>query len=117
MLWFVLNYRSLFDTVDYFLDKGFHQNSFIIGPVFTPLQLNVLNLPDNLLDSCRDILRKRIKTSGYLLQNSYENLLQHCESDFPKNIQETFTWLKQLDTRRGIDSRKVFPELYSKIPN
>jgi hypothetical protein len=31
MLWFLLNYDSVFDCVDYLKDLGFHNNSFIIG--------------------------------------------------------------------------------------
>jgi radical SAM protein with 4Fe4S-binding SPASM domain len=118
MLWFVLNYESIFDTVDYFKSMGFHNNSFIIGPVLTPLALNILNLPNTLLDRIRLRLQQEIdKKPGWLLQNSYENMLKYRDASVKPDIQNTLNFLSILDKRRGVDSRKVFPKLYSEISN
>jgi organic radical activating enzyme len=48
MLYFILNYKSIFDCVEYFQKQGFHNNSFVIGPLFTPEYLNILNLPKHI---------------------------------------------------------------------
>ena len=116
MLWFVLNYDSIFDTVDYFRSIGFHNNSFIIGPLLTPPPLNVLNLPDSILHKVRNRLREEInKKPNWLLQNSYENMLKYHDDAVKSDIQNTLNFLSVLDKRRGIDSRKVFPKFYSEI--
>jgi radical SAM protein with 4Fe4S-binding SPASM domain len=118
MLWFVLNYESIFDTVDYFKSIGFHNNSFVIGPVLTPLGLNILNLPNTLLGKVRSRLQQEIdKKPGWLLQNSYENMLKYQDDTVKPDIQNTLNFLSILDKRRGVDSRKVFPKLYSEISN
>ena len=36
MLWFLLNYDTVFGCVDYLKELGFHNNSFIIGALTTP---------------------------------------------------------------------------------
>lgn len=116
MLWFVLNHESIFDTVDYFKSIGFHNNSFIIGPVLTPLGLNILNLPEAMLHRVRTRLQKEIdKKPGWLLQNSYENMLKYRDDTIKPDIQNTLNFLSVLDKRRSIDSRKVFPKFYSEI--
>lgn len=118
MLWFVLNYESIFDTVDYFKSIGFHNNSFIIGPVLMPVALNILNLPAQTLSDVKKRLQQEIdKKPGWLLQNSYENMLKYQDRNIVPDIQNTLNFLSILDKRRGLDSRKVFPKLYSEIPN
>jgi MoaA/NifB/PqqE/SkfB family radical SAM enzyme len=116
MLWFVLNYNSIFDTISYFKSLGFHNNSFIIGPLLIPLTLNILNLPENLLSKVRNTLQQKIaEKPGWLLQNSYENLLKYKDDSIKPDIQNTLNFLSVLDKRRGLDSRKVFPKFYSEI--
>jgi len=114
MLYFVFNFESIFKCIDYFLSDGFHPNSFVIGPLYTPPHFNILNLPDECLSEIKKNLVKRIDLKpGFLLQNSYENLLSHLTStDFHANISKTKKEIKLLDRRRGLDSRKLFPELY-----
>jgi len=114
MLYFVLNYRSLFETVRYFQALGFHNNSYVIGPMYTPEKLNVLNLPKHILDDCRKLLQEQINQKpGFLLQNSYENLLSYLtDTKFNANIEGTKQELKKMDQRRKTDSSKIFPQLY-----
>jgi hypothetical protein len=58
MLWFLLNYQSMFDCVDYLKILGFHNNSFIIGPLIGPDYLNIRHLPQNVLNSVKNKLQK-----------------------------------------------------------
>ena len=113
MLWFLLNHRSLFDCVDFLLSKGFHPNSFIIGALLEPLHLNIRHLPDSTLQSLQDILTQRIaQHPGYLLEDSYVNLLRYIQQPFDKDLDGSFQKIKTLDQRRGIDSSKIFTDLY-----
>lgn len=113
MLHFVLNHLSLFDTVDFLRSKSFHANSFVIGPLLTPTDLNIRHLPHAVLDDVKDILQQRInQRPGYLLEDSYRNLLDYINQPFLADISKTFDFLDKLDKRRGIDSSKIFPQLY-----
>ena len=113
MLWFVLNYRSIFDCVDFLKDRGYHNNSFVIGPILGPEWLDVRNLSDDVLDDMRIALQSRIdQAPGYLLEESYKNMMRHARLPFEKDLTNTFKRLEEMDQRRGLDSRKIFPEVY-----
>jgi MoaA/NifB/PqqE/SkfB family radical SAM enzyme len=114
MLYFVLNYRSIFATINYFRSLGFHNNSFVLGPLYQPDSLSVLNLPKKVLDECKTLLREQIDTKpGFLLQNSYENVLSYLtETQFHANIELTKQKLSQMDKRRNVDSSKIFTQFY-----
>ena len=119
MLYFILNYKSIFDCIEYFQKQGFHNNSFVIGPLFAPLYLNILNLPKFIINELIGILKNRIdEKPGFLLENGYQNLLQYLtETEFYANIDNTQKELKKMDQRRNINSSKVFPKLYAEAFN
>lgn len=113
MLYFLLNYNTMFDTIDYFLDRGYHPNSFIAGALLTPLYLNVRHLPENVLDSIRNRLEARIaEKPGYLLEDSYRNLLHYIDQPFEKDLKSCFEQIQIMDQRRGINSKQIFKDLY-----
>jgi MoaA/NifB/PqqE/SkfB family radical SAM enzyme len=113
MLWFLLNYNSIFDCVDYLKCLGFHNNSFIIGALLSPEYLNIRHLPENVLHLLKDKLQCKIdEQPGYLLEDSYRNLLRYIDQPFEKNLAESFEKLKNMDQRRNLDSSKIFTELY-----
>jgi sulfatase maturation enzyme AslB (radical SAM superfamily) len=113
MLHFVLNYQSVFDCVDFLTSLGFHNNSFIIGPLLNPDYLNIRHLPDNVLNSVKAILEQRIAAKpGFLLEDSYRNMLQYIQQPISKNFDESIQQLAELDRRRNVNSRKTFKHLY-----
>jgi MoaA/NifB/PqqE/SkfB family radical SAM enzyme len=113
MLWFLLNYDSVFDYVDYLKGLGFHNNSFIIGALLTPDYLNIRHLPENVLNSLKLKLESRINENpGYLLEDSYRNMLHYITQSIEKNLTNSFEQLAVMDQRRGVDSSKIFTELY-----
>jgi sulfatase maturation enzyme AslB (radical SAM superfamily) len=113
MLWFLLNYDSIFDCVDYFKNLGFHNNSFVIGALLAPEYLNVRHLPESVLNLLSVKLKNRIdQQPGYLLEDSYKNLLSYIKQPFKKDLKGSFEKIKQMDQRRGLDSTKIFRELY-----
>ena len=116
MLYFLLNFRSLFACIDYLRNQGFHPNSFVIGALLGPLYLNIRHLPWCVLQSTEQILESRInERSGYLLEDSYQNLLHYIRQPFDKDLSGSLARLQALDARRGLDSRKIFGELYDLI--
>jgi len=113
MLYFLLNYDSLFDTVEYFQSLGFHNNSFVIGALLRPDYLNIRHLPDDVLKLAQEKLLTKINEQpGFLLEDSYRNLLSYIQQPIEKNLPNSFEQLKQLDQRRNLDSSKIFTHLY-----
>ena len=113
MLWVLLNYDSIFDCVDHLKTLGFHNNSFIIGALTVPEYLNIRHLPNDVLNLLKVKLQQRIDQSlGYLLKDSYRNMLYYLDQPFEKNMAESFDRLRSIDRRRKIDSSKIFTELY-----
>ena len=113
MLWFLLNYNSIFDCVDYFKQIGFHNNSFVIGALGNPEYLNIRNLPKSVLKLLENKLQDKISQHpGYLLEDSYQNMLHYIQQPFTRNLQTSFDKLYEMDQRRNIDSSKIFTELY-----
>lgn len=113
MLHCLLNYMSIFDCVDHLQSRGFHNNSFVIGPLRGPLYLNVRHLPEDVLQSVDKMLEDRVNQHpGYLLEDSYINLLNYVREPFDKDLASTFAELRIIDQRRKLNSREVFKELY-----
>ena len=113
MLWFLLNYSSIFECVNYLKELGFHNNSFVIGALLSPEYLNIRHLPDNVLQLLKLKLISEIENRpGYLLEDSYKNMLHYIGQPITKNLNESFNKLAVMDQRRGIDSSKIFTELY-----
>jgi len=117
MLHFILNHKSLFGCVDYLKGIGFHDNSFVIGPMHTPPHLHLLNLPDTMVENVLKTLQQRIDkgAEGYL-KNSYDNLLKHFSTTaWKKDIANFVKETEERDKRRGTDCRSVFPELFEEL--
>lgn len=118
MLYFILNYKSIFSTVDFFKEMGFHENSFIIGPLYNPKYLNILNLPKNILAELKNKFSSEIVLRSHYLQNSYENILKYISSaSWNKDISYFQEHIKILDTRRKQSAQAVFPELFKELEN
>jgi MoaA/NifB/PqqE/SkfB family radical SAM enzyme len=113
MLWFLLNYDTVFGCVDYLKGLGFHNNSFVIGALLGPDYLNIRHLPENVLNLLKTKLESKINEQpGYLLEDSYRNMLHYIEQPIKKNLTASFEKLAVMDQRRGVDSSKIFTELY-----
>ena len=113
MLWFLLNYDTVFDCVDYLKGLGFHNNSFIIGALLNPDYLNIRHLPDNVLNLLKTKLEFKIaEQPGYLLEDSYRNMLHYIEQPIEQDLKNSFKKLAIMDQRRGVDSSEIFTELY-----
>jgi len=117
LVWFMLNYKSIFDCIDYLLDMGFHENTYIVNILESPDHLNILNLPEFMIDQIKLTLQEKIKqyNSSYALHNSLSMMLSRLEQPYIKNTKPLLHYLAELDQRRQLDSRSIFPELYSML--
>ena len=117
MLHFMLNYKSIHECVDFLKGKGFHENSFIIGPLYKPEYFSTLNLPEPMMRRVLATLNDKLATgpTGYL-KNSYENLIAYYSTtSWNKNLNSFYHNIGVMDNRRGVDSRKVFQKLYEEL--
>lgn len=113
MLHFLLNPMSIFECVDYLQAMGFHNNSFIIGPMVAPEFLNIRHLPESALNQVRAELVNRISAQpGFLLEDSYRNMLTYLDQPLAKDLAGSLAQIQLMDQRRGLDSRQIFTELY-----
>ena len=116
MLHFLLNYDSIFDCVDFLKQLGFHNNSFVIGALLGPSYLDIRHLPENVLLSVKSKLQDRINQKpGYLLEDSYRNMLYYIDKPFEKNIKLSVDKISEMDQRRGINSQTIFKDFYKDI--
>lgn len=114
MLHFVLNYNSIFDCVEYLQQCGFHNNSFIIGPLLTPIELNIRHLPESELSKIQSKMIKLLDNKpGYLLEDSIKNMLQYTQIPFEKDLSQSAKFLADIDQRRGTNSKAIFKEFYN----
>jgi uncharacterized Fe-S cluster-containing radical SAM superfamily protein len=113
MIWFLLNPKSIFLCVDYLKSLGFHNNSFVIGALLGPEYLNIRHLPDHVLQLLQTELQNRIDLGpGYLLEDSYRNMLHYIQQPFDKDLAGSLQQIAQMDQRRSLDSTKIFTDLY-----
>ena len=118
MLYFILNYKSIFSTVNLFKEIGFHENSFVIGPLYNPKYLNILNLPENILTDLKNKFSSEIKVSNYYLKNSYENILKYISNTtWNKDIANFQKQIEIMDVRRKLSAAKIFPDLFKELKN
>ena len=70
-------------------------------------------LPETVLKLLKIKLTSKINEQpGYLLEDSYKNMLHYIEQSITQNLPASFEKLAAMDQRRGVDSSKIFTELY-----
>jgi sulfatase maturation enzyme AslB (radical SAM superfamily) len=113
MLYFLLNYNSLFSCINLLKQFGFHDNSFIIGALTEPAFLDIRHLPTNVLQSSKEQIQLKLnEKSGFLLDNGLQNILKYIDMPFKKDLSNSYKKLEELDKRRNLDSKKIFKDLY-----
>ena len=117
MSWNILNAFGIFDFIDFMKSRGLHENCFILNSVNDPSYFDVSNLPKEMISHIKDeaTARHGRLTDPFMLKYSYEAIIKHCEKPLMNQQKLLKKELQILDDRRGIDSRKVFPELYERV--
>ena len=114
MLQHLLNYMSIFDCIKFLQNFGFHNNSFIVGPITTPNYLDIRHLPDHMLLMVEQELEIWLSQKPkFLLENGLKNMLQYIKTPIEKDINYCIVEIAKIDQRRNVDSRAVFKEFYS----
>lgn len=127
MVWCILNADEIFDTVDFLIAQGFHENMFVIQCLGDPSPLSVLHLPSEHLLALKLKIQHRLQQANpewwlYKSLDSMYNFLNTSAPRFKKNFQiehgsdgiaGTIEFLKRVDQLRGTNSQHVFPDLYN----
>jgi radical SAM protein with 4Fe4S-binding SPASM domain len=126
MVWCILNYSNILDTIEELLGLGFHENMFIIQCLRDPTPLSVLHLPKQHIEDLKIKIdrRKRLSNPNWWLYKSLDsmyNFLNNPAPKFKKNfllktgqegLASTIDYLSLADQLRNTSSRSVFKELY-----
>lgn len=113
MLYFLLNSESVFDCILWLQGQGFHNNSFILGALTGPKYFDVRNLPAPQLIQAQQKIQSWLNTTpGFLLENGLRNILNYIQQPFEADFAASLAALAELDQRRGLNNRQLFPELY-----
>ena len=116
MLHFLLNYQSLFTCIEFLQGMGFHANSFVIGPLLKPDFLNIRHLPANVLMQVGVGIQQWLdKKHGFLLDKGLNNMLSYIDIPTHKDINNCLLGIAKLDSRRGIDGKRVFTTFYKDV--
>jgi len=117
MSWNILNAFGIFEFIDLMIENGLHENSFVVNPVLDPEYYNILNLPEDVINGIKKEATKRHGRlhDPFMLKYSYEAIIKHCNEPIMHKQQELKQQLEILDSRRSLDSKKVFPELYERL--
>jgi pyruvate-formate lyase-activating enzyme len=114
MLHHLLNYMSIFNCIKFLQNLGFHNNSFIIGPIALPSYLDIRHLPSHMLSLVEQELENWLSQKPkFLLENGLKNMLQYIKTPIEKDINYCIVEIAKIDQRRNVDSRAVFKEFYS----
>ncbi len=115
--WCILTAFGVLECIDYLQNLGFHENSFIVNPLDSPNEWQVGHLPDIVLDQLKQKILAKLDRSDhkYALYNSLNLMLNYLSVPIEKNLQSTFDALQKIDSRRNIDSKKIFVNLYNLI--
>lgn len=116
MVWCVLNSTSILDCVDFLKSIGFHENSFIIQNLTSPVALDLRALPAVELDRLKEKIKAMMTTSDpqYWLYKSLNSMYNFVTIPSPNtDMNNTLDFLNTLDKRRNLSSRDIFPMLYT----
>jgi hypothetical protein len=115
MVWCVLNSISIFDCIDFLKNTGFHENSFIIQNLTSPIALDPRVLPDSMLDRVKEKISLEMASADpqYWLYKSLNLMYNFINTPVAgRDLAQTFEFLNTLDQRRNLSSKNIFPMLY-----
>jgi len=112
--WCIMTAHGVLDCIDFLQNLGFHENSFIVNPLNNPKHWHIGNLPESELEIIKSRIESKLiqSESKYALYNSLALMLNYTAEKIEKNINSTFKELAKIDSRRKIDSSKIFKKLY-----
>ena len=115
MTWNLLCVANILEFIDDMMSNGVHPNQFVMNFVRDPIEQSVLNITkerrDNLIVDIID--RKANTNEKFLLYKVYEEMIEILNQPLlDTNKTALYNTLMDLDIKRKLNSKEVFPELY-----
>jgi radical SAM protein with 4Fe4S-binding SPASM domain len=119
MTWNILNSYGIFEFIDNMIKLGVHPNSFVLNCLKDPQHLSIRNLPIKRLQEIKNTAEKKLDrlTEPFMLKYCYESIIEYCKKPVMNKQIELKKELEILDTRRNLESKTIFPELYEEVLN
>ena len=119
MTWNILCVESIFDFIDDMLKNNFHPNSFVMNFVHEPIEYHPNNLSESHRQKVLDVLeiRKQNTDKKFYLWKVYNEMSNILKEPLLYHQKKLYNMLMRYDKQRNLESRNIFPELYSEVLN
>ena len=115
MTWNLFCAENILEFIDDMISNGAHPNQFVMNYVSNPIEQSVLNITKNRRDKLiAELKHRKVNTDvNFFLYKVYEEMLSILEQPLlDKHKTELYNMLMDFDTKRKLNSKKIFPELY-----
>jgi len=117
MTWNILCVSNILEFIDDMVKIGIHPNQLVMNSVQDPIEQSVLNITKSQRDELvAEIKRRMVKVDNkFFLYKVYEEMIIILNQPLLDTYRTTlYNTLTDLDYKRKLNSREVFPELYGK---
>lgn len=114
MVFTSLNAVTIWDTVDWLVDQGFLTDHFTLALYnngLTQYPLDVRSMPVEY----QQLALSRMNHNKYQNMLGWKNTYDHLAESISHTSHSVLKYLQDLDNRRGLNSRQVFPLVYEHI--
>ena len=115
MTWNLLCASNILEFIDDMLDNGLHPNQFVMNFVQDPIEQSVSNITKLHRDKLIKNIQKRKQNTNekFFLYKVYEEMLDILRQPLLDTYKTAlYNTLMDLDKKRKLNSKEVFPELY-----
>ena len=117
MTWNLLCVENILEFIDNMISYGVHPNQFVMNFVSDPIEQSVLNITkkrrDALVKNLK--LRKGNTDSKFFLYKVYDEMLSILDKPLLDTHRTSlYNMLMDFDKERKLNSKEIFPELYTK---
>jgi len=114
MVFMSLNSLTFWDTVDWLIETGFLVHNFSAALYNNGVYQGAFDIRNLPVDMQKQIL-SRMNTQVYQKMTGWQNCFDYVNKLVYNNSKELVSKLEELDTRRNLDSQKIFPEVYQSL--
>jgi MoaA/NifB/PqqE/SkfB family radical SAM enzyme len=117
MTWNIFCAANILEFIDDMIKHGLHPNQFVMNFVSDPIEQSVLNITKKQRDTLVEtVTQRKAKTSReFFLYKVYDEMLEILNQTLLDTHETTlYNTLMDLDAKRKLNSKEVFPELYER---
>ena len=117
MTWNLLCAFNILEFIDDMMENGVHPNQFVMNFVSAPIEQSVSNITKQQRDVLIVELKKRIDNTNntFFLYKVYEEMIDILNRPLLDTYRTAlYNTLMDLDKKRKLNSKEIFPELYNK---